>query len=180
MRPRVTPTVIVILLCCATTNAQPSIPDLHLEVTVQQREEGKLDNGLHLLELSCWDRQCSLTSLSLNQCGETGEGKPAFFPKVERSSTSEGNLSVRAAGNTLVVKETGSDIGRDYVKNFRCEYEVPQKGRATTRLRGFSGGLVKNSAILQKVLTIEYVPLPRRYQVLTLDCGVLLPGFDRE
>ena len=178
MRLKLTPTVIAVLLCCATANAQPAIPDVHLEVAVQQREGGKLERGLHLLDLSCWDRQCSLTSVSLNQCGESGEGKPAFFPKVQRSSTLEGNLSVRAVGSTLVVKETGSDIGGDYVNNLRFEYEMPQKGLAATRLRGFSGGFVKNSAILQKVLTIEYVPLPKRNQVLTLDCGVLLPGVE--
>jgi hypothetical protein len=151
---------------------------VHLEVAVQQREGGKLERGLHLLDLSCWDRQCSLTSVSLNQCGESGEGKPTFFPKVQRSSTLEGNLSVRAVGSTLVVKETGSDIGGDYVNNLRFEYEMPQKGLAATGLRGFSWGFVKNSAILQKVLTIEYVPLPKRNQVLTLDCGVLLPGVE--
>ena len=172
--------VIAGLLCCATVDAQTNIPDAHIEVTVQQREDGRLERGLHLLDLSCWDAQCSLTSVSLNQCGASGEGKRAFYPKVQRSSTLEGNLSVRNLGNTLVVKETGSDFGGDYVKTFRFEYEVPEKGSVATRLIGFTGGFIKNSAVLKTVLTIEYVPLPKRHQVVTLDCGVLLPGVDRE
>lgn len=180
MQLRLRRTPIACLLCCATTTAQTAVPDAHLEVTVQQREDGRLARGLHLLVLSCWHRQCSLTSVTLNQCGESGEGKRAFYPKVQRSSTPEGNLSVWNAGNTLVVKETGADVGGDYVTNLRFEYESPPKGGIATRLVGFSGGFVKNSMILKKVLTIEFVPLPKRYQVVTLDCGVLLPGVDRE
>jgi hypothetical protein len=87
---------------------------------------------------------------------------------------------VRNVGNTLIVQETGSDIGGDYVNNFRFDYEVPRKGEMARRLLGFSGGFVKNSAILAKVLTIEYVPLPKRDQVVALDCGALLPGLDRK
>lgn len=171
---------IAALASCAAASAQTAVPDAHLEVTVQQREEGKIDRGLHLLDLSCWNRHCSLTSVSLNQCAESGEGKPAFYPKVQRSSTLEGKLAVQNVGNALIVRETGSDIGGDYVNNFRFEYEPPPKGRAVSRLVGFSGGFVKSSAILKKVLTIEYVPLGKRNQVVTLDCGVLLPGVDKE
>jgi len=171
---------VLALLFCRGAEAQDVIPDVRLEVTVQQREEGKLERGLHLLELSCWSRQCSLASVSLNQCGESGQGKPAFFPRLQRSSTAEGNLSVQKIGDTLIVKETGSDIGGDYVNNFRFEYEPATKGALATRLIGFSGGFVKDSAILKKVLTVEYVPLPKRNQVVSLDCGALLPGVDRQ
>jgi hypothetical protein len=163
------------------SHAQRSgIPNAILRVTVQQKEEGKLEQGLHILELFCGDGHCSLTSVSLNQCGQSGEGKPAFYPKVQRSSTREGNLAVRNEGRTLVVQETGSDIGGDYVNNFRFQYAAPTGSGITARLIGFSGGFVKNSFVLQKVLTIEYVPLPRAHQVVQLDCGVLLPGIDRQ
>jgi hypothetical protein len=156
--------------------AQQRIPDVVLEVTVQQREDGKLDRGLHVLKLVCFDSRCSLTTVSLNQCHQSGEGKPAFAPVVERSSTSEGNLSVTREGRTLVVRESGADLGGDYVNNFRFEYALPASGLAATKLVSFSGGFVKNSVLLKKVITIEYVPLPRPFQVVALDCGVLLPG----
>jgi hypothetical protein len=155
---------------------QQRVPDVALEVTVRQREQGKVERGLHVLELKCFDGRCALTSISLNQCAESGEGKPAFYPKVQRSSTSDGNLVVSNEGRTLIVRETGSDLGGDYVNNFRFEYALPASGRSATELLGFSGGFVKDSAILGKVIAIEYVPLPKAFQVLPLDCGALLPG----
>lgn len=87
------------------------IPNANLRVTVQQREDGKLDAGLHVIELFCWDSACSLSSVSLNQCGESGSGKRAFYPKVQYSTTRDGTLKVWNEGSTLVVQETGSDIG---------------------------------------------------------------------
>lgn len=174
-------TLIVIFFLPLPSHAQRSaIPNATLRVTVQQKEEGKLEKGFHILEFFCWDGQCSLTSLSLNQCGQSGEGKPAFYPKVQRSSTREGNLSVRNEGGTFVVQETGSDVGGDYVNNFRFTYKPVTDSGIASRLIGFSGGFVKNSVALQKVLTIEYVPLPQTNQVRQLDCGVLLPGIDRQ
>lgn len=168
----------LVLVAAASAAAQPKIPNGNLRVTVQQKEDGKTDKGLHVLELSCWDGQCSLTSVSLNQCGESGSGRLAFYPKVQISSTRAGNLKVRNVGNTLVVEETGSDIGGDYTNNLRFEYEPPGKDGITSHLIGFSGGFVKNSVILKKVLTIQYIPLPKQNQIVNLDCGVLLPGID--
>lgn len=53
------------------------------------------------------------------------------------------------------------------------------KGEVATTLKGFSGAFVKNSVILNRVLTVEYVPLPKEYQVVNLDCGIRLPGAPR-
>jgi hypothetical protein len=100
---------------------QQNVPDAALQVTVRQREQGRLERGFHVLELKCLDGHCSLTSISLNQCAESGEGKPGFYPKVQHSSTSDGNLVVRNEGRTLIVRQTGSDLGGDYVNNFRFE-----------------------------------------------------------
>ena len=69
----------LVLVAATSVVAQPKIPNGNLRVTVQQKEDGKTDKGLHLLELSCWDGQCSLTSVSLNQCGESGSGRLAFY-----------------------------------------------------------------------------------------------------
>lgn len=172
--------VLMLLITPVTASSADSIPNAVLRVTVQQREDGKINKGFHVLELSCWEGICSLSSVSLNQCGESDSGKQAFYPKVQYSSTSIGNLKVRNESNSIVAQETGSDIFGDYVNNFRFDYEPTAKDKIVTRLTGFSGGYVKNSALLKKVLTTEYVPLPKTNQVMKLDCGVLLPGIDKK
>lgn len=154
-----------------------SIPNAHLRVTVQQKHEGKLSKGFHVLELSCMDGRCSLSSVSLNQC----VGGKAFYPKVQYSATWMDNLKVRNERNTLIVQESGSDTFGDYVNNLRFEYEsAGPKDIIVHRLIGFSGGFVKNSAIAKEALAIEYVPLPKANQVMKLDCDVLLPGIDKK
>ncbi len=177
---RIIGALITVILLPTVAEAEPAVPNADLRVAVQQKESGKLDGGLHLLELFCWDGRCSLTSVSLNQCGESGDGKPAFYPKARRAATADGTLSVQAVGNTIIATEVGSDIGGDYTTTLRFEYAPPRADGVARRLVGFSGGFVKNSAILQKVLTVEYVALSKRSQVVSFDCGVLLPGVDRE
>lgn len=171
---------VILLITPVAALSSDSIPNANLRVTVQQKEDGKINKGFHILELSCWDGQCSLSSVSLNQCMEAGSGKKAFYPKVQYSATWMGNLKVRNEGKSLVVQETGSDIFGDYVNNLRFDYEPVGKDKIASHLIGFSGGYVKNSALLKKVLTTEYVPLPKADQVMKLDCDVLLPGVDKK
>jgi hypothetical protein len=64
----------ILLIRPATASSSDSIPNANLRVTVQQKEDGKINKGFHVLELSCWDGQCSLSSVSLNQCMESGQG----------------------------------------------------------------------------------------------------------
>jgi hypothetical protein len=66
------------------------------------------------------------------------------------------------------------------VVNLRFDYKPVEKDKIVNRLVGFSGGYVKNSFILKKIITTDYVPLPKANQVMKLDCGVLLPGIDKE
>ncbi len=170
----------ILILAPSIASSADNIPNADLLVTVQQKEEGKIIKGFHILELSCWDGNCSLSSVSLNQCMESGSGEKAFYPKVQYSTTRMGNLKVRNQGNSLVVQETGTDIGGDYVVNLRFDYKATGKDKIVNHLIGFSGGYVKNSILLKKVLTTDYVPLPKVSQVMKLDCGVLLPGIDKE
>jgi hypothetical protein len=167
------------VLVSGPADAQSSIPNASLSVTVQQNEEGKITQGFHVLELTCWNGACSLSTVSLNQCGASGSGRPAFYPKAQNSTTWGGNLKVHNEGDTLVVQETGGDVGGDYVNNLRFTYSRRGESGIANRLVGFSGGFVKNSAILRRTLTIQYTPLPRAHQVVTLDCGALLPGLDK-
>jgi hypothetical protein len=158
--------------------ASMKFPNAVLRVTVQQKTEGEIEKGYHVLTLICSPEYCSLNTVSLNQCAETGSGQRAFYPNVQHSSTMDGNLKITTSRNTIIVQEIGTDIFGDYVNTLRFEYE-PEKGEITSKLTGFSGGYVKNSALLKKVITTEYVPLPNKYQVINLDCGVQLPGIDK-
>ena len=170
----------ILILATSTASLADNTPNAELSVTFQQKEEGKIINGFHILKLSCWDGNCSLSSVSLNQCMESGSGEKAFYPKVQYSTTRMGNLKVRNQGNSLVVQETGTDIGGDYVMNLRFDYKAAGKDKIVNHLIGFSGGYVKNSILLNKVITTDYVPLLKSWQVMKLDCGVLLPGIDKE
>ena len=156
------------------------IPDARLRVTVRQKEEGKLNKGIHLLDLSCSNGHCSLTSTSLNQCSKSpGGGKQSFAVLVERSSTQEGTLKVANVGNTLITEERGADVGGTYVTTLRFGYEKPAPGGIASRVLSFSGGFVKNSIVADRVLTVEFIPLVGWYHELTLDCPVRLPGVDK-
>jgi hypothetical protein len=166
-------------MVASVAEAQSPVPNANLSVTIQQKEDGKIAPGLHVLELSCWNGACSLSTVSLNQCGPSGSGQPAFYPKVQYSTTWGKSLRVHSEGNTLIVQETGADIGGDYVNNLRFTYAPPREGGIVSRLINFSGGFVKNSVILQRTLTVQYVPLPNAHQVVTLDCGALLPGLNK-
>ena len=156
--------------------ADSQIPNANLRITVRQKTDGNVERGFHIFELSCMAGDCLLTSITLNTCGESDTGKKAFYPGVQLFSIRDGNLIVANSGNTLHVKYTGFDIGGNYTTNLRFQYDPPKKGDIITRLLGFSGGFVKNSIILEKVITVEYIPIKGISQVLPLDCGVLAPS----
>ncbi len=168
-----------LLLLSTHSFALSEIPDALLRVAVQQRQDGKLDRAYHLLELACYQGLCILTSVSLNQCRDAGLGKEGFPPIFQRTSTREGNLRVQFDGNAFIVEETGMDIGGSYVNNFRFGVGPLKQGGIAGELANFSGAFVKQSIVLKRVITVEYVPLPRGWQVVKLDCGVLLPGLER-
>ena len=113
-----------------------NIPNVSLEVTVKQKEHGSVGKGLHVAHLLCWQSNCSLTWLSLNQCGSAGSGKDAFYPKVERFSTQEGNLQVTPLGDVLQVKQVDSQT----ITTLRLGYKKTPKVFMSTKVTSFSGG----------------------------------------
>jgi len=153
------------------------VPNAILEVTIQQKEGQQVGKGLHLLQLFCRDGDCSLTTLSLNQCGELGDGTRAFYPKIGRTSTREGNLVVNVSADVLVIKETDEDSGGDYVTTLRIGFERDAAGGPATKITSFTGGFVKNSTLLKKVITVEYVPLKGVASAIRLDCAVLTGSY---
>jgi hypothetical protein len=159
--------------------ADRQIPDALLKVTVQQRQAGRLNREFHVQELRCWRGECVLTSLTLNSCRQSPVSQGQATPLViERSSTRDGSLHVTNDGNTLVVVETGSDVGGRYTTTQRFTYERPASGDVANRLLRYSGGFIKNSSLSQQVMTVELVPLRGVYKETTLDCPLGLPGVE--
>ncbi len=163
-----------------TAQSGSAIPDVSLEVTVRQKEDGEINKGgLHVFKIFCWKGSCSLTVLSLNQCGESSWGSHRFYPKIEGSSTQDGSLEViglqdRNGNHTLRVHQSNSEVQIRLIFGYE---EVPS-GRLATSVRSFSGGYVKDSAILNRVISVEYVPLMGGFHEIELDCAVLLPGVE--
>jgi hypothetical protein len=178
------------LLLAGTACAQASIPDLHIEMAYQQLEDGKRSPGVHILDLWCDDGRCDLLVTSLNQCLWG-----SFYPKVERSSNrvlaghGSGSLQVTYAGNGLLRLEEDIDSGgkitwvfrfreartedeENFSRNslFRNDGELPKRLVITD----FQGGFTKYSAILDKVISVAYVPIVEPTPI-KLDCTVDVP-----
>ena len=156
-------------MCVPAVTWAGAVPNGIIDVTVRQKEDGKIGKSYHLLNLFCWEGDCSLTWVSLNQClGGAG------YPKVERTSTREGNLHVTEAGGMLRIKQT-METGTGLVDTtLRIGYE--KAGGVMAWPTSFSGGFVKESALLDKVITVEYVPLKGVSNKVTMDCPFDLPG----
>jgi len=163
------------LMSMAVAEAQLPIPDASLGVTVQQKNnEGKVGPQFLVLRLSCWKGACALSTMSLNDCRPSADSaKPTFFPKVEYSTTSGKSLRIHREENTLVAQEIATDLEGRARQNLRFTYAPPEFGTIVSRLIGFSGEIVRVSAATQ------YVPLPKTYQVVRLNCDALLPGLSK-
>jgi hypothetical protein len=180
-----------LVLFTGSAFAQAKIPDLHIELSYRQLEEGKLSEGIHLFDLWCDNGRCDLTILTLNQC--LGD---RFFPKVEKSSNMklagirQGNLQVNYSGNGILQLQEDIPDGKiSYFLRFRearTENEKHQSHNSLfTRddellkrlvLTDFKGNLTKYSTVLDKVVSVEFVPLTEEYTVVKLNCGALIPG----
>lgn len=154
-------------------------PNGELSVAYRQLSDGKLSDGVHHITLWCFDGRCSLTTLTLNQCFQ---GR--FYPKVERTSTEEGNLSVVEIREGLLIAEekhpeTTFKFGFTYTVRSKPELSrlMGLHGvRWFDNLTGFSGGAVKQSTILDEVITWELVPLKGRFPRIKAACEIMLDG----
>jgi hypothetical protein len=176
---------LLILFFADFSDAEIALPNGTLSVAYRQQVEGKLSQGVHQVELSCWNGVCSLTTLTLNQCWDWKDGKGgSFYPKVQRASTAEGDLVVMPQSETSLIAEQKFS---DTVFRYRFSYTVrtDQELQASINLRsaqffealtGFSGAVVKTSSILDKIISWELVPLQGRFPRLKLDCDVTLDG----
>jgi hypothetical protein len=180
------------LIWTGTAWAQAKIPDIHIEMSFRQMEDGKLSEGVHLFELWCDNGRCDLTVTSINQCFLGG-----FVPKVQRSSNmilaglGKGTLKVKYSGKGLLQLDediVGSKIS--YALSFReakTESEEHQthnklftndeKGSKKIVLTDFKGSLTKYSTTPEKAISVEYAPfVDEMYTLVQLNCSASVPG----
>ena len=131
-----------VALLDAADAAEGRVPNASLEVTVRQEQDGEIDKALHLFHLLCSDGACALTALTLNQCVPAGSGKPAFFPKVQRTSTAEGSLMVKNVGNVLEAQQKLTDIGGESTTTLRFTYSLGGSPPVAYRVIAFNGGYI--------------------------------------
>jgi hypothetical protein len=156
------------------------LPNGNLVVAYRQLSEGKLSESIHEISLLCASGQCSITTLTVNQCWDSPEGK-SFHPKIERTSTEEGNLIVIAIEKGVIeVEERYSAATFKYRFKFTTSADPSFSARLGIRgnlwfkdLIGFSGAVVKQSDILNKVISWECVPLKGAW-VSVKPCGKMM------
>ena len=156
------------------------LPNGNLVVAYQQLSEGKLSESIHEISLLCVSGQCSMTTLTVNQCWDAPEGK-SFSPKIERTSTDEGNLIVIAIEQGVIeVEERYSASTFKYRFKYTTRADPSFSARVGIRgnlwikdLTEFSGAAVKQSDILKKVISWECVPLKGTF-VAVKPCGKMM------
>lgn len=156
-------------------------PNGELRVAYRQQEDGKLSDSVHHVTLECVRGECSLTTLTLNRC-EAGR----FYPGIERVSTSEGNLSVIEIRDGVLEAEARHP---QTTMKYRFTYTTISDQEALKRLQrlqlggkwfrdltGFSGAVVKQSDILDEVISWKLIPLKGRFPRIEVGCQIMLDG----
>lgn len=163
-------------LASGPTATTELIPSGSLSVAYRQLLEGKLSEGVFHTHLECHRGQCSLTTLTLNLCIAG-----AWYPKILRWTTLEGNLTVTRASPGLLLVEYKE---LDTTLKMRFEFTVDQSspvaklygGTRFEKLTGFSGGAVNASSMAGKVVTWELVPLRGAAPEIGFSCKAVLDG----
>jgi hypothetical protein len=179
MRPFVF--LIFLFILPLTAIAQIKAPDGLVRVTYQQVENGEIGKGYHELELSCYAGDCTLMTVTFNQCWRLTDPSGYSFIKVETESTKGGNLKIKSVTKDTLILEQ-QILGGSVV--YRFSYKLTQQGTlGPDSLTDFSGGATKNSDILGQVLNWQLIPLRTkngtRFETVKLDCSIrveALPG----
>jgi hypothetical protein len=151
------------------------IPDVKLSVSFHEQVEGQAQRKpIYFLDVVCRRGECSYTYVSLNDCG--GGSGSSFYPKVQSASSRDGDLKVSNKGSVLTLQQTGEDSVGSWVNTFDIGYEPTRDGSPATTIVSFKGNFVKTSELVKRPTRIDYVPLPRAFQQIDLDCPVLAPG----
>jgi len=156
----------------AEAQARVGVPNLSLEVTMRDKQDSQVKKVLYLLNLECNQETCSLTTLSLNLCLDSG-GRRTSRPVIGVSSTSDGKLSVKNLGDALEIEERLA-FGKG---TYRIGYEWARDGKSVEPwATSFSGATVESDPFNKKIATTEWVPLDGLLVQIQPACPFLLPG----
>jgi len=182
---RTTVALIIGLLLLPSASAQSqskrSLPpnSVKLEWTVRQKTDGKLGAGYHVYTLTCVNGRCTLYGVTLNQCDEGRQA--AFFPAAEYwdnipDEFGKSLFEVTFPQDGVVEISLHSwDFGITDTK-MRLEYSKKDASGLVAVLTKFSGAVVKNSEILDKVISWELEPVTGRSGLtrVPLSCNYVL------
>ncbi|HAK87587.1 MAG TPA: hypothetical protein DHV16_09275 [Nitrospiraceae bacterium] len=168
-------TIIISTLDCFAIK-DDQMPDGLLEVAYRQLTDGKLSDSIHNIVLICFDGNCEMTTLTLNQCYDFSDGE-AFYPVIQRSTTRDKNMTVNILEPGVMEVEERDVLGATFKYRFIYTAGIgSNKKLRFNKLIGFSGAVVKQSDALNKVLSWELVPLKGQSINVKLKCAVNLKG----
>jgi hypothetical protein len=161
---------LLILIASAPGSAEP--PNGSLSITYQQLSDGKLSESYHELTLSCYDGECSLQSVTFNQCWDNplasaDKSQKYSFIKVESSSTSDGGITLANISDTSLTVNQNLD-GANLTYRFEFTTTDNPLGTKLLKLRrdrwfanlaDFSGAATKSSEMTKKVYSWQMVPV---------------------
>lgn len=140
------------------------LPDITLEITVQNQWDGKLDPAVFVHTLECRQGKCSLTTLYLD-C----KANSVFYPKIWHYN----DLRVKKLdGNNLEVQYA---IEKDVINTLHFGFDTTL---GYPKVNSFSGGYVAKQH--DRISVVKLLPLvaPRGLSDVTIPmhCNALLPG----
>lgn len=172
----------IAFLMIAISSPGAVVPNGTLSMAYRQKADGKLSQKVHAATLFCEDGNCALTILTLNQCFDF-MGEKTFFPKVERSSTKDGDLRVTSVTSTAIVLQ--QDL-LETTLTYRFDFTTKEKEHLRKlfglrwntffdQITAFSGSGTKDSDLLGKVISWDLVAVKgvngRRTATIKLDCS---------
>lgn len=154
------------------------LPDhLHAEVAVQLKENGQLTKEVHRLKLVCFEGECWLDTQVINRC-DTVNGKSfqSPFSFVIRSSDNNSKFQVR--GNVVDITKESFDFGGKSLSTYRFVLSTNREGSPSIldEVLDFSGGYMKDSDIVKRLIKVEFIPLRGKYVKIDLACPIEFPG----
>lgn len=173
------PMFLALLVCPVVAGAQaPTVPNGSIAIGYRQKVDGKLGRAVHRIELSCWDDQCTMTTLTLNECTSVPDGE-AFYPAVEHTATTEGTLEVRRAGPlALTIEEKYGGVEFKYRVSFTARWDSTlalklqlKQNMFFMAITAFSGAATQSSPSSKRLVTWDLIPLRRGQEIVRLRCG---------
>lgn len=180
---RIVTTLLATVAVPAVYAQGPSIPNGEWAIAYRQLQDGKLSQAVFQTYLRCSDGECTLLTLTLNQCIVADAARTVFYPKIQQWSTNggwNGYMSVaRPAPDVLLAayQLDGAVFRMRFTFRTVAHPSINGGKPFPAEIKEFSGGVVKDSAISGKIITWELVPLTLKdANSFKLDCSVLLDG----